>query len=721
MPALSTRLVYLSPEQSIALSPERARALFAARGAKALAAKVAATAVAHDPLALADALWGKAVPLLLADSLDLVARLGTANGLDALAEAAHERGTDTAAWDDEGPVNLVARILVTSTGSSGIVEHALIRLGRLPPERPTYELRAPAWRAVPREALIAALREVAGGPWSDVWTHEDDEGVVHAVLLYAAPGVDEREVRASGPVPLDGARRFLRADAFRFLPGDAPRLVVTTARPMRVRAYAAAWGRAIAGDEGFFLGAPSLTLKPLQALGSRGLARAPLPKGLAQAAVIACQLDTGDIDRVEARGHDALARLAPHLRAGGYLTRATVRFDLEGEEQPVDAIVELPNRLTIGRPDAAAGTSPGARLVRQALAGLGMLSPGAIADDVTSLLPLVHPEWRWRELAGQTALDAMREAGLFETVQGAETRRLASLDHRPYGRNAIAYRVYPRKVGGPERIPMLAEAYYAVAEDWAIPALSVKASAMDMLRLRLDAVVARGASAMGLARGRKVAVPRGALWVGDLRVESGVVRVFLAVRATTDDRDRALFGKAIARATGFGRAVVLVPRGRRLDRDFVEIELDVAEQLGAASWRARLAEAVAALGIEDEVPVELLVPEGVRLVVDTRRERVVLDGVVLVKIGESAYKLLRALAARGEGSEVVPGRELDRIVSGARGSDGAARTAAWKLKAWIEESFAEAGRDVPADVSEEGLVVAVGKTGWRLSVRGAVR
>jgi hypothetical protein len=710
-----TRVVFFSPEQAAALHPDRARALFAAFAAKGMAASVDDRD--RDPLAIARALWARPVPFLLADALDQLARFGTPTGRDALVEAARDLSRETGTWNDEGPVDLAARLLADPLARLGLFERAQVRMGRMPPERPTYELRAVTARRIESTAALAgALRAVVGGPWSEAWVHQDDEGAVHAVLLHAAPAEDACEVRPRAPVR--GALRVLRADAFRFLVGEA-RLVVTTVRPMLLQAYAGAWGRALYDDERFFLDAPSLTLKPLQGLGARGLASARLPRGLARAAVIACQLDTGDNDRVEARGPDALARLAPHLRAGGHLTRATIRFYVDAEAQPVDAIVQVPNRLTIGVADVWGGASRGERLARAALAGLGVLSPGAIADDVTTLLPLVHPEWRWREIAGDDGLAAMRERGVLEPVRGEDVRRPATEAMRRVGRSAIAYRVYPAKVGEKDSWSVIANAYYAVAEDWSIPAVSVDVSAMGMLRLRLDAVVAQGGREMGLARGRAPKLPRGVLWVGDLRVESGVVRFFYVVRATLDDADRVAVGKAIARATGFGRAVALVPRGRRLGRDFVEIELDVREQLGVASWRAKLAEAVAELRLEEEVPVDRLVPDGVRLVLDSRRERAVLDGVPLV-LGESGYRMLRALAARGEGSEIVPSRELDRVLSGARGSDGATRTAAWKLKSWTEESFEQAGREVPADVRQTGLVVAVGKKGWRLAVRGVV-
>jgi hypothetical protein len=133
-----------------------------------------------------------------------------------------------------------------------------------------------------------------------------------------------------------------------------------------------------------------------------------------------------------------------------------------------------------------------------------------------------------------------------------------------------------------------------------------------------------------------------------------------------------------------------------------------------------VAEAVRALGIEDRVAPERLAPEDARLVVDTKGERVLLDGVPLVRLGENGYKLLRVLAEKSGGgvAEMVPTAVTDKAISGARQSQGATRKAAWKLPGWIEQSFAEAGKEVPEDVREGGLVQAVGRKGWKLTVKG---
>jgi hypothetical protein len=678
------------------------------------------------------------VPLLVADVLEDLARLGTNAGRDALLEAARDTRTDQDGWTDATPVDLAAWLLAERIQRHAVLVRAHLRLGRLPPERPTYEVRGRDPRRVPADragALAAALRGVtsaAGSASIDAWLHEEEEtGDLHAVLVYAEP-VDGAWATAAPAC-------VLRADAFRFRVSEA-RLTVTTARPQRVDAYAAAWGTALYDDEHFFIEAPSLTLKPLQALGVSGLRAADLGTNVVRARVIACHLDCGDSHRLEWRGPDALAAILPNLRAGGYLTRATLRFDIAGEVRPVDVTLQLPHRIDIGPGGVAASGARGPRLARDALVRLGLLSPGTIPDDVTTLLPLVHPEWRWRELVGEEGVAEMRAAGVLEDVAGETTRRAAVPELRRVGRSAVAFALFrPFEVRGeidpyaPVHERDLARAlveasktlgrhtaYYVVPDDWAIPAVTVHREDMAMLRLSLGALLRKARRELGLERGERPKLPRGVLWIGELRVGGGVVRFFYVVRAAPSEDERAVIGRAIAKATAFGRAVVFVPRGRRLARDFVEIELDVREQLGAASWRGRFREAASALSLEEHVPAGLLVAEQVRLVVDAKQPRVALDGVLLTRMGESGYRLVRMLAERRGDAEAVPTRITDKAISGARTSDGATRNVVWKMRAWIAKSFAEAGRTVPDDVRKAGLVRAVGHQGWVLTVSAAI-
>jgi hypothetical protein len=219
-----------------------------------------------------------------------------------------------------------------------------------------------------------------------------------------------------------------------------------------------------------------------------------------------------------------------------------VRLDITGALRPVDVMLALPNRIDIGAGGVGAWGARPAGLARRATAALGLLSPGAMADDVTTLLPLVHPEWRWREIAGEEGLKAMRDAGLLEPVAGEETRRPAIERMRVLGRNAIAYALFrttpgsggPPDPGSPKHEKDLVNAlndaaaalkkitgYYAVPDDWAFRAQTLRLAEMEMWRLGLGAVVRKGRRELGLERGDKPKLPKGVLWVGEMRVESG--------------------------------------------------------------------------------------------------------------------------------------------------------------------------------------------------------
>ena len=170
-----TRLAFFSPELTFVLDPSCARGLFAAVDAHGLAD----TAVANpdDPFALARVLWGKPIPLRVADALDELARLGTPAGRDALIEAARDTGAPHDTWEDEAPLDVAARLLAERANHHDVLVRAHLRLARLLPERPTYELRGASARKVPAlRPLREALCAVAGAGWSDVWVHEDDDG-----------------------------------------------------------------------------------------------------------------------------------------------------------------------------------------------------------------------------------------------------------------------------------------------------------------------------------------------------------------------------------------------------------------------------------------------------------------------------------------------------------------------------------------------------------------
>ncbi|HEY6459970.1 MAG TPA: hypothetical protein VIY73_07450 [Polyangiaceae bacterium] len=742
-PPPPTRLALFSPEVSLVADPARLRAFLAASVAPELA-----RLVTRDRKATARALWGTRMHLHVAELLARIARLATPAGRDALVEAARDVGRDHAGWADETPADLAVRVMTDAIVQHDVIRRADLRLQRRGVERPTYEVSAREAKRIPAaagqatsrlRALAVALRDARGpgaGPAragfaADAWVLEDeDTGDLHATVV--RPGT-----RGEAP----------RADAFRFRVSEG-RLATTAAHPQWLDAYAAAWGAALYDDPGFFaVRVPSVTIEPLHELGAAGLAaatdRGKLVPGVPRVRVVGCHLETGDGHRVEAHGPDAFARIAPHLRGGGHLLRATVRVDVGGEQGGVDCVLQPPHRVDVGWGGVAHASANGPRLAREVLVRLGLLSPRFFEDDIATMRPLLQPDARWVLLVGNDGYNSMCESGLLEYVKGRETTRVLLTEHFHFGGAAVAFPLFepvtplpgsdaPIDPHAPEHEKRLVYAlraatddmvartkYYVVPDDPALLAVSVRQTDMTMQRLSLGALLRKARKEMGLTRGERPKLPQGVLWVGEMAVEGGVVRFFYVVRATTEDKERRAIGKAITRAVGFGRPVVLVPKGRGLRRDFVEIELTVKEQVGADGWRGKVAEAVKALGIEDRVAPELVAPAGARLVVDMRRQRVILDGVPLVRLPENGYKLLRLLAESSSIADTVSTHETDKAISGARQTPGATRYTVFKLREWVERSFADAGRKVPADVRKHGVVRAVGRKGWRLTVKAA--
>src|SRR5690349_10997295 len=174
----ATRVSYLSPEQGIALHPALVRSLFENAGSAGPPSRSSTPLDIPDgdPLALSAWLWARRVPMFVADALDAVATFGTPVGREALFEAARERRMDMQGWHDEGPVNLAARLSLDPAARADLFPRARIRLARMLPERPIYEMRgATARPAGDISRLGDELREASGDGWSRLLLHEDDD------------------------------------------------------------------------------------------------------------------------------------------------------------------------------------------------------------------------------------------------------------------------------------------------------------------------------------------------------------------------------------------------------------------------------------------------------------------------------------------------------------------------------------------------------------------
>ena len=706
--------LFLSPEIVLAVDPALLRRLFDTCGFPARFDRRA-----RDAALIARQLWGAEAPAALANAAADVARFASPIAREVLVHAerdardaghfAHGRadaalaavGAPVASWSELVAADLALRVVLARVHEPALeplIERARIHLERMLPAQIPFELAAHpavvrAADATP-DAIAAAILAIAraDGPWSDAFVARDDDGAIAIAVLRAAPADGGAEIDARGPRRV--VRRALTVDVVRFFVDDA-RLSITTARPALALAYAGAIARVVSDDPEAFTRRPALTLKWLQTAGRAALRALAMPAPVTSVEIVALQLADGAA-RLEARGDDALAALAPAMRRGGYLTRGTFRFVLNGAARPVDAFVELPNRLSVSdaRFDGA---------IRAALAAMRVFAPGQIADDVVTLAPWVHPEWRWRAVVGASAFDAIVLLGLLVRIAPRARARVAAAAHGKLGAGARAFALVNARDRGK---------HYAPSVDLAEPSRTVTGPALAMWKLDVTKLRRRMRASLGATKGGKVTLPPGVLDLGVVDLASVSLRFFYVVRAVDEDK-RAMLGRALRRAAGRAHAIALVPEGRTLGGVVEETSLALAEQLGRGHVGHAVTRAANAMGIEDELEPWRWSSDA-RPLVFVASTRTFHFRRVRLLLSENRCRLLETLAlAKGKS---VDGNEVGAKVSpGAALVDQIARKTRSGLGEDLAKSFEAAGEAMPDGLAQR-LVEQVGKGSYRLGV-----
>ena len=257
-----------------------------------------------------------------------------------------------------------------------------------------------------------------------------------AVLYVAPPSVVVTWPSSAAPSPDRDVSALVFADVARVDFGEG-RLLVTPAHEKHLVPFARAVGGALFANEGYYDLRPSFSFKTLQALGAHGFARLGKPAGVAAWSVVGCQW-SGHDETIEARSGDALGSFdALTTVDGGYFPRVTIRVvPVETRARsapagPVDLFIQLPHRITVSDPRQEA-------LVRAVGKALGILRAGGAPDDVRTLAPWVHFEWRWREVLGAEAFELLVRKKILVRVKAK--KGAASLEHRLFGSSGGSYR-----------------------------------------------------------------------------------------------------------------------------------------------------------------------------------------------------------------------------------------------------------------------------------------
>jgi hypothetical protein len=230
--------------------------------------------------------------------------------------------------------------------------------------------------------------------------------------------------------------------------------------------------------------------------------------------------------------------------------------------------------------------------------------------------------------------------------------------------------------------------FYGVSRAPEIPSRSLSSTDLDAFELmpeqfRMYLRERLQISDTGVAWNGGEELDLGTIPIGDVRL-----RLVYAIQEPSSG-----VGARIRARAGATHVVLLVPTARA---DSSELARAMIEPLPTRAEVTR--EAIAACGLTSAVPAVFSAPEGTRLVVDSARGKIWIDGVEIegLRAGTHPFRLVEALAKKSPSA--VSTEELTNELSGARkDGDTTARQAKTAAKKHISAAMAKAGRTLDDD------------------------
>lgn len=621
----------------------------------------------------------------LLQAIEALHALGTESGRDAIISAMNDRRVPLEILPaDAGEREYALHLFLAQRSNASLTDvftRAQIQVQEGADHRRYNEFLGKDARVVPnlnamrdalRDATVAYCRDNDLGDHVQVRAFDDDGDCVFHVI---------RSHRVQKPLAVLRGRAARATIEFRPVHSDILRYDAAIGR-LRVAARAASvvdfyrrvLGDVLFQDERFFTGEPVCSLKVLQEKGRAALENHGI-FGIGRVWMTECVWERGDRNLLQIRSTDCfrdIVELGLPLSEGN-LIQAKLKFEVVGAStRPVTANIRVPSGIEVSQRIHE-------QLIDEFLNAVGIRNsqPPLSEIDLWSLYPWRHPAPVWRVLFGRET-DALVQRGVLVPIQ---------LEAIPAPERVDAGRVLGAH-------PISGGEFFGVSRVAEIPSRSLSSTDLDGLELAPEQLRLYLRARFGIAGASVAWDGRELLDLGELVVGGERIRLTYALRPLP-----AGTGPRIREKAGAARALLLIPSSRDDTSELAKVRL--AEPLPSQGLVIR--ESIAACGLASAVAAVYSAPDNARLVVDTIRGQVWVDGVEIraIHTGTHPFQLVEALA-RSSPSPVSTEDLTTQLSEARKDGDTTARQAKADARKSIINAMAEAGREFDEDPFPSG-------------------
>ncbi len=629
--------------------PERWKDLFDAVGWPASLAKTRES-ITHE--AILTAFRDDELSDELLEGLEALDTLGTEAGREAIEAAlADQHLLPDILPANEGDRVFALRLFIgqrTDAALADVFARAQIQIQQAAGHRPIHEFLGRDARRITsakkkakqlEEATRKYCRERNLGEYVHVRAIDDDDVCVFRVIRSHHTKrplaiIDGRTAHATieyRPVHVD----ILRYDMVR----GHLRIVASAASV--VEFYRRTLGVVLFEDGSFFDGEPLCSLHVLQERGRSALVDHRVA-GVGQVWMTECLWEHGDRERLHLRSPDCfrrIERLGLSLSEGVFV-QAKLKMQVAGKStRPVTINVRVPSRIDV-RPKWQES------LADKYLSAIGVRTPARVAPriDLWSLSPWRQPVSVWRDLLGKEMENLIKHGALVPT-------QLEALAHPEHAGAGHVLDVHELPGGG----------FYGASQMESIPSRSLTATDLDALEFQPEPFRLYLRSVLGISTGgAECRDDDGLLHLGLVDLGGPRLYVTYALRPLAPG-----IGAGIRSAAGAAHPVVLIPTARCDESELPKVMLVQVMPRPTDVIR----DAVATCGLKDAAAPIYSAPDGARLIVDTRRGQIWMDGELVenLEAGTQPFHFGELLARRNPSA--VSAEDMCAALSPGRAGD----------------------------------------------------